>query len=66
MFKREINQSSESCDIRPNLDCNYTFSINLKRGVVTLFFHNLLFQQPTEFPLLPNQSKKCNCNPNLV
>ena len=35
---------------KPNLDCNYTFPIEIS----------------TNFPTFPNQSEKCNYNPNAV
>ena len=42
---------SESCLIYTNLDCNYTFSIDLA---------------PNGFPFVPNQLEKCNHNLNSV
>ena len=40
-----------SCYIKPNLDCNYTFPINLASNAI---------------PFGANQSDKCNYNPNLL
>ena len=42
---------SQSCSVKPNLDCNYTFPINLASNAI---------------PFGANQSDKCNYNPNLL
>ena len=43
---------SESCQIKPNLNCKYHFPIEI--------------WPQTELRLVPNQSEKCYYNPNLI